>query len=222
MDTLSASLGTINLTTERNPARERDNELAERAEREEINLSETEKVNKALKQEAALGEEMVGAGEDLTYLDDFTSPQYGAADADKREQEFRQIYDKAQEYRQRLSAVQTAGKEKRELPAGIVLMQEIAAILRESGKFPDLKHINFMSVGKLIIDDLKEKEGTTNVEDIRKKAIEIAKNRPEKYVERFRSMPKKEKKSKKQKGGEDDDDIRQITQDSANTPIFRQ
>ena len=71
----------------------------------------------------------------------------------------------------------------------IKLMLELSKIMNESKKYPELKWPQFMSVSKKIIDDIKDKTGKTDMQDIRTQAIAAAKN-PEKYVAEYKKSEK--------------------------------
>ena len=134
-----------------------------------------------------------GKNENLNYLDDYTSGQYNTNRLDSYEKDFFAIYNKARDYRQRIMDVdnkQHGGEEvkkKREVNKTLALMLELTAIMKASGKYPDIQQKHFMKISKLIVDDAKKQTGLEKVDEkVRDRALELVKN-PDKYVTQFRN-----------------------------------
>ncbi len=143
-----------------------------------------------------------GKNDNLNYLDDYTSAQYNSKRLDSFEKEFVDMYNKAREFRQRIGDVENkqknqfggqddnGEKKKRPLPPAIKLMQELTKIMRNTGKYPEIKQVQFIKISKMIVDDAKKQTGMQDVnETVRQAALQIVKN-PEKYVERYKNESK--------------------------------
>lgn len=129
-------------------------------------------------------EEMQGGGDDDMDMDEY-------------EQEMHAIFQKAREYRNRMSVVedQTGG---RGMNPKVEAMGKIGRALRDSGKFKELSYRDFISIGSIIYYEAQKKVGSDDVEKILKLAMELIKT-PDEYVAIFKSRPPKEKKAKKPK-----------------------
>jgi hypothetical protein len=84
-------------------------------------------------------------------------------------------------------------------------MSEISRLIRDSGKYPEVKWIQLQKVSKLIVDDAKKKLNTNDFTDaVETKSRELAKN-PGPYIDIVKAavctIPNK---SKKMAGGYND------------------
>lgn len=146
-----------------------------------------------------------GAGDNLNYLDDYTSSQYKSQKLDSYEKDFYNIFNKAREYRKRVLNVQnrmdggqdSAGpgageKKKRPVNKTLGLMLEMTKKMKDSGKYKDIQQKHFMKISKLILDQAKKDAGSTDINDaVRRKALELA-DRPDDFVARFRREQKEQ------------------------------
>jgi len=90
-------------------------------------------------------------------------------------------------------------KPKRELPPRLKLMQQMAKKMRDSGKYPGLVQVNFMSIAKLMIDDIIREKKTDDINKISDDAMKLVITKADEYIKRFRDAPPKIKPIKKSK-----------------------
>lgn len=115
----------------------------------------------------------------------------------QKENEMFAIFEKARNYRERVmenNEINQSGggdeseqpKKKRTVNKTLALMLNLTKIMKTLGRYPDIKQKDFMKISKMILDDVKKKEGTSELTDhVAKIAEELAKN-PDKYVQMFR------------------------------------
>lgn len=141
-----------------------------------------------------------GENDNLNYLDNYVSAQY-KLDANSYEKEFRDIFNKARDYRERVTRLRNmaggqeenvSSEEKKKKPPSkaLVLMLMIAKTISDSGKYPDVKRKDLMRIAGMIMSDAKKDMGTTEITDeVHGEALRKAKD-PAQYIERVRSMVK--------------------------------
>lgn len=128
------------------------------------------------------------------------SVQYGGENLDQYEQDIYNIFSKAREYRQRINNVQQkmyggadddAGddtgikkKKKREPNPTFLATINLAKVLRDSGKYPDIAFKHFIKIANTIWKSAKVESKSDDVEKINVVALRIAKN-PDKFIEEF-------------------------------------
>lgn len=169
-----------------------------------------------------------------------TGAQIGGSDLEKYEKDFYDVYNKAREYRRRVVDLENRmlggqsstgdSKPKKKLNATMKRMIDMVGELKNNfaGANPDIKHVEWMSVAKLIIDDARDilamVRKISNPKDIPiddpelKREINDRVARATEFISKFRTMPKKKKEArsnrrnkrnlrsrrKRQTGGTDD------------------
>ncbi|XWV25022.1 hypothetical protein QJ856_gp0756 [Tupanvirus deep ocean] len=134
-----------------------------------------------------------GKGDNLNYLDDYTSAQYNSKRLDSYVKEFFAIYNKAREFRQRIMDIekqkggQEENKPKKPVNKTLALMLELSKNMKDSGKYPNIQQKHFMKISKMIVDEAKKQTGMQEVNDtVRQTALQLVKN-ADPFVTKFRN-----------------------------------